>query len=153
MAAGAFSVLGRASRRELSDLDFAGVGGNGHGGSSSVAVGFRHVDDDSLWLAGFFLLDGGEGAEEEVAGIGHDGGAARGDAVLGLKKKEAGKEIVDGDGGTEFSETGDEFGGEIGGFVPLLPAAGMVGAKGGEMIRDRQAAAAVAGVVLAAAIG
>ena len=79
--------------------------------------------------------------------------AARGDAVLGLKKKEAGKEIVDGDGGTELCETGDEFGGEIGGFVKLLPAAGVLGAKGAEMIRDRQAAATVAGVVLAAAIG
>ncbi len=124
-----------------------------HGASSSVAVGFRHVDDDSLWLAGFFLLDGGEGAEEEVAGIGHDGSAARGDAVLGLKKKEAGKEIVDGDGGTELCETGDEFGGEIGGFVKLLPAAGVLGAKGGERIRDGHPAAAVASVVLAAAIG
>ncbi len=115
-----------------------------HGASSSVALGFRHVDDDSPWLAGFFLLDRGEGAEEEVASIGHDGSAARGDAVLGLEEKEAGEEIVDGDGGTEFSETGDEFGGEIGGFVKLLPAAGVLGAKGGERI---------ASVVLAAAIG
>jgi len=123
-----------------------------HGGSSSVAVGFRHVDDDSLWLAGFFLLDGGEGAEEEVAGIGHDGSAARGDAVLGLEEKEAGEKVIDGYGGAEFSETGDEFGGEIGGFVKLLPTAGVLGAKGGERIRDGHPAAAVASVVLAATI-
>jgi hypothetical protein len=86
------------------------------------------------------------------AGIGHDGSAARGDAVLGLEEKEAGEEVVDGDGGAELCETGDKFGGEIGGFVPLLPAAGVLGAKGGERIHDGQAAPAVAGVVLAATI-
>ncbi len=33
------------------------------------------------------MLDGGEGAEEQVTGVGHDGGAARGDDVEQFFKK------------------------------------------------------------------
>jgi hypothetical protein len=60
-----------------------------------------------------FFFDGGEGAEEEVAGVSHDGGAARVDAIFGFEMEEAGEEVVDGDGGFEFSETGGESGGEV----------------------------------------
>jgi hypothetical protein len=70
-----------------------------------------------------------------------------------LEQKEAGEEVVDRDGRLEFGETGDEFGGETGGLVALLLAEGMLGTKGGERIRNGHAAAAVAGVVLAAATG
>jgi hypothetical protein len=127
-----------------------------HGASRSIAVGFRHVNDDSSWLVVFLVelaLDGGEGVEKEVASESHDGGAARGDAVLGLEKKEAREEFIDGKGGLEFGETSREFGGEIGGLVAFLLAAGMPGAEGGERIGDGQAAATVAGMVLAAGIG
>jgi len=67
-----------------------------------------------------------------------------------LEQKEAGEEVVDGDGRLEFGETGDEFGGETGGLVALLLAEGMLGAEGGERIGDGQAATALAGMVLAA---
>jgi len=99
------------------------------------------------------VFEGGEGAQKQVAGVGHDGGATRGDAVLGLEEKKAGEEVVDGDGGLELGETGDEFGSKAGGLVLLLPAAGMLGTKGGERIGDGHAATAVARVVLATAIG
>jgi hypothetical protein len=61
-----------------------------------------------------FFLDGGEGAEKEVAGVGHDGGATGVDAVGGFKLEEAREEVVDGDGGLEFGETGGEGGREVG---------------------------------------
>jgi hypothetical protein len=128
----------------------------GQFGVRSVSVGARHINDDSLWLVVLrvaFVLDGGQGAEKEVTGVGHDGGAARGNAALRLEKEEAGEEVVDRDGRLEFGETGDEFGGETGGLVALLLAEGMIGAKGGERVRNGHAAAAVARVVLAAAIG
>jgi hypothetical protein len=49
-----------------------------------------------------FVLDSGEGAEDQVAGVGHHGGAARGDAVFGLEVAEAGEEVADRDGGLEI---------------------------------------------------
>ena len=128
----------------------------GHFGARSVSIRARHVDDDSLRLVvlrAAFVLDGGQGAEKEVTGVGHDGGAARGNAVLRLEKEEAGEEVVDRDGGLEFGETGDEFGREVSRLVALLLAERMLGAEGGERIRNGHAAAAVARVVLAAATG
>src|SRR5437899_13105964 len=99
------------------------------------------------------VLDGEEGAEEQIAGVGHDGGAAGVDAVMRLEAKEAGEEIVDGDSGLEFGETGDEFGGEVGGFVAFAPTASMVGAESGARIGDGHAAGAFGRVMLAAAVG
>jgi hypothetical protein len=72
-----------------------------------------------------FMLDGGEGAEEEVAGIGHDGSAAGRDSVLSLEKEEASEEVIDGGRRFEFGEAGDELDREGGGFVPALLAAGV----------------------------
>jgi hypothetical protein len=122
----------------------------------SVTLGTGHIEDDSwLGVVGWwieFFVDSGEGAEEQVTGVGHDGRAARGDAVLRLETKEAGEEFVDGDSGIEFGKIGDEFGGKVGGLSPLLLTAGMVGAEGGEGIRDGHAAATLAGVALAAVI-
>jgi hypothetical protein len=47
-------------------------------GGAVVAVGARHVDDDSRLVVGRIglVLDGGEGAEEDVADVGEDGGAS-----------------------------------------------------------------------------
>ena len=63
---------------------------------------------------GGFFFDGREGAEEKVGGVGHDGAAARGDAVLCEEQQEARKELVDGRGGGEFVESASEGGGEVG---------------------------------------
>jgi hypothetical protein len=110
------------------------------------------VDLDNLVLGMEFALDGGEGAEEEVAGIGHDGGAARWDAVFGLEMKEAGDELVDGDGGLKFGETRDKFGGEVRSFVAFVATAGMVEAEVSGRIGDVHAAPPFASVVFAAAM-
>jgi hypothetical protein len=54
-----------------------------HGTVRSVAIGARHVEDPFLRLVlrVGFALDGGEGAEEEIGGVGHDG-ARRGVILL-----------------------------------------------------------------------
>jgi hypothetical protein len=71
---------------------------------------------------------------------------------MSLEEEEAGQEVIDGDSRLEFSETGDEFSSETEGFVPLQLAAGVLGAESGDRIRDRQTAAAIAGMALAAGI-
>jgi len=76
-----------------------------------VALGAREVDDDLGLVFEFgmeFALDGGEGAEEQVAGVGHDGGAARVDLVPGLELIEFAEGAVDNDRGAEFLGVADE---------------------------------------------
>jgi len=60
-----------------------------------------------------FEGDGGEGAEEEVGGVGHDGGAARSDLVTGLELIEFAEGMVDVGGGAEFLDVTDKAGGEV----------------------------------------
>jgi hypothetical protein len=88
-----------------------------------------------------FVLDSGEGAEDQIAGVGHDGGAAGMDAILGLEMEEAGEEGVDGDGGGKFGETDGEGGGEINGCVLALGELGVVSAEERLRIWDKEAAA------------
>src|SRR6266849_2659041 len=57
------------------------------------------------------------GMEDQISGVGHDGGAARGDAVCGLKKQEAGEEIVDGDSGLEFGALDTSRGSSSGALI------------------------------------
>jgi len=109
-----------------------------------VAAGAREVDDDLglVFVFGMeFVLDGGEGAQDQIAGVGHDGGAARGDAVFGLKMQEAGEELVDGDSGLEFGEAGGEGGGEIDGCVFMLGELRVGATEEGLRVRDEEAAA------------
>jgi hypothetical protein len=87
--------------------------GNGHGGLSLISEGageIAKVHFEDFVFGVEFVLDGGEGAEEEVAGVGHDGSAAGGGCV---EMQEAREEIVDGDGGFEFNETAGEKGGDV----------------------------------------
>jgi hypothetical protein len=118
--------------------------------------GRGNIHDDGAVLLVFlgwgmeFVFDGGEGAEEQVAGVGHDGGAAGRDAAFGLMKQEAGQEVVDGGGGFEFRNSLGEKSGEIGGPAEIDGGTGMLGAEGGRRVRDEHAAAAVASMLLAA---
>jgi len=60
----------------------------------SVALGAREVDDDLGLVFEFwngFVLDGGEGAEEELQGVGHDGGRGGVDFFPGLEFIEFGR--------------------------------------------------------------
>jgi len=89
---------------------------------------------------GRLLLDDGDGTEDLVGDVGEDGGASRGDAVLGEEQEQAGEEIVDGGGGGEFFQARGEGGGEVG--FGLSGESGMEAAEFRPGCGDRQAAAA-----------
>jgi len=109
------------------------------------------VDLDDFIFGVEFVLDGGEGTEEEVAGVGHDGGAARVDAVFGFEMQKAGEEVVDGDGGFKFGEAGGEKGGEVALLDTDGAGDGVFGANtGGDAGDGVTAATASGGAVLAA---
>jgi len=55
--------------------------------------------------------------------------------------QEAGEEVVDGDGGLEFGETGSEGGGEIDGCVLMLGEMRVGATKERLRVGDKQAAA------------
>jgi hypothetical protein len=98
-------------------------------------------------LLGFtvnFQLDGGEGAEKQVSGVGHDGGAAGSDLVVGLELIEFAEGVVDVGGGAKFLDVTDEGSGEVGLVEVLLKQSGVFGAKAGVWIRDGHAATAAA---------
>jgi hypothetical protein len=83
--------------------------------SSIFALGADQVEDDLLGgVGGDFVLDvpGAVGVQEEVAGVSHDGGASRGDAVLGEEEQQAGEELVHRGGGVELGEIAEKFGGQ-----------------------------------------
>src|SRR5216684_1841918 len=101
----------------------------------SVAIGARHIDDDSRWLVGFgagFVLDGS----------------------LGVKK------LVDVNGGLELEGRTEEFGGEVlrvtrrlllGG--PGVAQAEMVRAKTKMGLRAGKPTTLAVGITIVAAIG
>ena len=59
------------------------------GSGQSRAGAIAEDDLDNLVFGMEFALDGGEGAEEEIAGVGHDGGAARLEASSRLFRRRA----------------------------------------------------------------
>jgi hypothetical protein len=118
-----------------------------------IAIGARHIDDDPGFVFEFgmeFVLDGGEGAEEEVASVGHDGGAARVDLVPGLELIEFAEGAVDNDRGAEFLGVADEGCRKVG-LVEVLPVLGrMFGAEAGVGVGDGQTAESLAGKTMLA---
>src|SRR5260370_2625328 len=101
-------------------------------GFGLVTVGAGHVDDDALVLAGRgigFVFDGGEGAEEEIRGIGHDGGAAGGGFVAGLGLIEVGQGGGDGGGGGGILDGADGGGGDGGPCAGVFVVRGVSGAS------------------------
>ena len=98
-------------------------------------------DGDVVVVAVGFLVDGGEGAEKQVAGVGHDGSTARSDAVVGLEKEESRKESVEVRGGGEFGQLAGEVAGEIGSMAFFLAQLGMPEAEMRFWVQDAQAAA------------
>ena len=62
-----------------------------------------------------FVVDGGEGAEEKIARIGHDGAAAGRDFVGGEEFVEFAEDMVDVHGGLEFLDATDELFGQVAG--------------------------------------
>jgi len=89
--------------------------------------------------------DGGEGAEEQVAGVGHDGGAARRDLVAGLELIEFAERVIDGERVAELLDVPDEGRGKVGLIEFFLAVGGVFGAEARIRIRDSHAATASAG--------
>jgi hypothetical protein len=92
-----------------------------------------------------FVLDGGEGAEEQVAGVGHDGGAAGVDFVPGLEFIEFAEGAVDNDRGAEFLGVSDEGGSKVGLVEVFLVLGGVFGAEARLGVGDGQTAESLAG--------
>jgi hypothetical protein len=88
------------------------------------------------------VLDGGEGAEKQAGGVGNDGGAARGDAILGEQDEQLGEDLVDVGGGGELGELADQVRGEVGDFKALKVKLGMAEAEAGVGVDNAEAAAA-----------
>ena len=92
-----------------------------------MADGAGDIDDDFLWSGVFLLAHRGEGAEEEAADVGEDGGAAWGDAALLKSKREVREVGVDVGGGFLFGEILTEEGEEVGGVALLRQRRGGFG--------------------------
>ena len=92
-----------------------------------------------------FVLDGGEGAEEQVAGVGHDGGAAGVDFVPGLEFIEFAEGAVDNDSRAEFLGVSDEGGSKVGLVEVFLVLGGVFGAEARLGVGDGQKAESLAG--------
>src|SRR6266851_781032 len=124
-----------------------------HGMVRSVTNGARHIEYELLGPAVLrvgFVSDGGEGAEEEIADVGEDSGAARGNAILRKKAEEIGQDLVEVRGGLEFGELAEEVSGEVGILEAVRAGEDVFGAETGGGAGDGVAAtAAGAGTVLA----
>jgi hypothetical protein len=122
----------------------------GFGRCSPASHGGVDIHDDHValffWMA--FTLDGGDGVEEQVAGVSHDGGAARRDFVAGEEFVEFAKGAVDGDAGSEFLGVPNEPGSDVGGILFLFELGGVIGAEVASNVRDELAATEFAGAVL-----
>jgi hypothetical protein len=99
--------------------------------------------------------DGAMGVEKLVGDVGHDGGAAGGDAAFGDEDEEAGEKRFDVETGAELGEFGEEFGGEVFGVVlrrlGRSKQNGMAETKMGAGVQNsKTAAAAIGGEVTAA---
>jgi hypothetical protein len=81
-----------------------------------------------------FLFDDGQGTQEQVAGVGHDGGAPRRDLVAGLLSKELAEAEVDGNSRAKFLGVTDEFVGLVGLVEFFLVLSGVRGAEAGVAI-------------------
>ena len=89
--------------------------------------------------------DDGEGAQEQVTGVGHDGGAARRDFVAGLELIEFAEGMIDGDGVAELLDVPDEGRGKVGLIEFFLVVCSVFGAEARVRLRDGHAATASAG--------
>src|SRR6266849_4263497 len=122
------------------------------GGVGVVAIWARHIENDLAWLVvqGVeFVFDGGDGAEEEIADVGEDGGAACGDAILGKKAEEIGEDLVEVGSGLQFGELAEEGDGEVGLLETDRAGVDVFGAETGGGVGDGLAATASgAGAVL-----
>jgi hypothetical protein len=94
------------------------------------------------------VVDVRERLEEQVAGVSDDGGAARGDAVAGDQEEKVGENVIDVQGGFEFGELANEFGGKIARSRGGRLEVGVFEAEIGRAAVEGEATAATAGVAM-----
>src|SRR5439155_17724996 len=110
--------------------------------------GARDVHDECgpiVLLSVLLGVDGREGAEEQIGGVGHDGGTARSDHVPGLEFIEFAEGVVDVRGGAEFLDVTDEGGSEVSLVEVLLALSGVFVAEARVRIRDGHTTTTAAG--------
>jgi hypothetical protein len=95
-----------------------------------------------------FLVDDEHAAKDKAEGVGNDGGTPRGNAALGNEDNEVGESRVDFlgrlEGGGDFAEKiGGEVGAVGGGIRSCSCRGGVLEAKAGGRILNREAAASV----------
>ena len=81
----------------------------------------------------------GESAEEEVAGVGHDGAATRGDTIFCEKEKQVGEEFVDVMGALKLREFAGEDGTQVSGMRELGLSRGVAETEARARIDDAEA--------------
>ena len=110
-----------------------------------AGLGALEIDDDGVIVVGFFLmLDRGKGAEEEIAGVSHDGGATRSDLVAGEELEEFAEKVVNVRGGAKLLNVADEHDGEFGGVEVLRLKRSMAQTEAGLRAGDGHAATTAA---------
>jgi hypothetical protein len=110
--------------------------------------GFGGVDDSGSLVS----INLREGAEEQAADVRKNGGATRGDAVLGQERVEVVEGMVDALSGLEVLAVMAESGVVIGGFLfPLLGE--VLGTESRTRVGDGEAASAATGRAMGATKG
>lgn len=131
--------------------------GSNRGGGSGGTVGARKITEVDVECDGFVVGVGlqllnadGEGAEDEIAGVGHDCAATRGDTIFGEQEKQVGEEFVDVVGALKLGEFAGEDGTQVRGMQELGLFRGVAETEARARIDDAEAAAfAGSGAMLA----
>lgn len=108
----------------------------------AVGTGQINFEADGF-VVGFleFALAGAEGAEEEIAGIGHDSGAAGSDTVFGKKKEKVGEEFIEVISALELCDFSGENCAQVGGMQEFGLFRRVAETEAGARVDDAEAAA------------
>jgi hypothetical protein len=97
-----------------------------------------------------FMVDGGEGAEEQIADIGQDSGTARGDLIVGKEFIQFAEGMVDAGCGLEILGLACECRGEFNEVTLFAQLIGVFETKAGVVAGNGQTAKAAAGEAILA---
>jgi hypothetical protein len=115
----------------------------------SVADGAWSIfegDGDGLVIVNMgFLVDDGDGAEEQIANVGQDSGTTRGDLVVGKEFIQFAEGMVDAGGGFEILALAGEGRGEFSQVTLFAFFIGVLETEAGAVVRNRHTAKAAAG--------